>query len=258
MAASSPWPIASCRRSPCCSVSASSSPERPRLDELTLDLVRRHAPVELERQVDAGVGAEAEQADLVLQLRARRVVEVLAELVVERVARHGERLHHVDHAVLARAVEDVAPGVAEHAADGPGRALVELGDRLQRVRALVVVRRARAQPAGGQGGVGGEDLERRAHVVLALDRPVGQRRPVGIGLADAVRALGREDLLELGAVDAGREPAVVERRVARHRHDLPGLVVHDGRRTGRRLVVDARPDGEARIERAPSSRRRAW
>ena len=41
---------------------------------------------------------------------------------------------------------------------------------------------------------------------------------------------GREDLFELAVAEVGLEPAVVERRVARHRHDLTVLVVlHDHR-----------------------------
>ena len=125
-----------------------------------------------------GVGAEAEQPHVVLQLRAGRVVELLAQLVEERVAGHGQRGGHVDRAVPARLADGRAGRVAEHAAHAPGAHVVL--DRGQLVRALVVVRRLRPEAPGGQGGVGRERLERRAHVVLALDRPVGQRRQVGI------------------------------------------------------------------------------
>ena len=66
--------MAICRRSPGSRFGDLALAEHAVVDELGLQLVGRDPTVELERQVDAGVGAEAEQADLVLQLRAGGVM----------------------------------------------------------------------------------------------------------------------------------------------------------------------------------------
>ncbi len=136
--------------------------------------------------------------------------------------------------------------VAVHAPHALG---TQLGcDRAHRVRALVEVGGFRTEQPRGQRGIRDEDLEGRAHVVLALDGAVGQAGEVRVDLRAAFD-LPREQLVELGAVHPRVEPAVVERRVARHRQDLAGLVVHDRHRAGRSLVGHGGPGWTRRIER---------
>ena len=139
------WPAARCRRA------AAWAPRPWRARRLStsslLERVVGDAAVELERQVDAGVGAEAELADAGPAAACRAVQEeLLAEVVEERVARHGERVVHVDRAVRARPVVERARRVREHAAHAGGADVV--GDRLERVGALVVVRTSSGADAG--------------------------------------------------------------------------------------------------------------
>ena len=212
------------------------------IEQSLFQLVRRDPSVELVRQVDPGVGAEAELADVVLQLGAGGEIELLTELVEERVARNGQRQLGVDRPVHARPVVERADRVAVLAPHALGAAVVR--DRDQLVGAGVVVGDVRPEQSCREGGIGGERLERRPEVVLALDRAIGEHGAVGVGVL-----AGREEFLELVAVDGRAEPAVVERRIARHREDLTRVLVHDGHRARWRLVGHS--GGRRRINRTP-------
>ena len=209
--------------------------QHPLGHQLGLQRVVGDAPVELARQVDAGVAAKAELADVVLQHRAAELEELLAEPVEEHVARHRQRPVHVDIAVHARPVVEVTGRVAPHALHAGGANVV--GDRLRLVRAPVVDGAVRVDDPGHHRRVRDERFERRAEVVLALDRPVRQHRLIRVLAAVGAQLL--EQFVEPVVRQWLREPPVVERRVARHRHDLAGRVVHDDHRAGRRRVVHA-------------------